>query len=83
MKCINKENITGKNIKTIVSVAVILILIIIELCSCGKSVFNDKFKSETIAEKYITLAKDAIDPGQINFANENVNTVYANSALMY
>ncbi len=83
MKCINKEKITGKNIKTLVSIAVILILIIIELCSCGRSVFNDKFKAADIAGKYITLAQDAIDPGQINFANEKVNTVYANSALMY
>ena len=83
MKCINKEHITGKNIKTAASIAVILILIIIELCSCGYSVFNDKFKAADIADKYITLASDGINPGLINFANENVNTVYANSALMY
>lgn len=83
MKCINKEHLTGKNVKTVVSIAVILILIIIELCSCGHSVFNDKFKATDIADKYITLAHDSINPGLINFANENVNTVYANSALMY
>ena len=83
MKCINKDKITGKNIKTIVSAAVILILIIIELCSCGRSVFNDKFNDKAIADGFISLAQDRITPGQINFANENVNTVYANSALMY